>query len=249
MESKLSRRQVLRLTGAAAVAAAANGCHAGELLPAASTTQAGQLQGAYGAGKYTLPELPYAYEALSPLYEPRMLRIHHDRHHAGYVRGLNKTVASLAAARRAGDFGRIKALSRNLAFHGSGHVLHSLFWHSMTPKPSEIPDDLAGAMAGSFQSVDAAKRQFAAAAKAVEGSGWAVLTYEPISGKLLVGQVEKHQNLVFWSSVPLLVCDVWEHAYYLQYANNRAEWVDNFLKLANWRFAARRWREVDAGRE
>ncbi|MFP4055084.1 MAG: superoxide dismutase [Phycisphaerae bacterium] len=194
--------------------------------------------GAYQGGKYTLPKLPYDYDALAPLYEKRTLQIHHDRHHAGYVKGLNSTLQSLSSAREAGDYASIKALSRALAFHGSGHVLHTLFWNSMTPTGSDVPDSLGRAMKSSFGSVNAAQSQFVAATKAVEGSGWGVLAYEPIGGNLVILQSEKHQNLTIWGVVPLLVCDVWEHAYYLQFANKRGEWVDNFMKLANWKFAA-----------
>jgi Fe-Mn family superoxide dismutase len=196
------------------------------------------------AAAYTLPPLPYGYDALAPLYEERTLRIHHDKHHAGYVNGLNSTLEKLQAARKAGDYSAIKALSRDLAFNGSGHVLHTLFWHSMSPAKPDVPDTLAEHLAKNFGSVEAAQGQFAAATKAVEASGWGLLVYEPIADKLLILQAEKHQNLTMWSVVPLLVCDVWEHAYYLQYANDRGSWVDNFMKMANWPFAAARLEEA-----
>jgi Fe-Mn family superoxide dismutase len=193
---------------------------------------------AYNGSEYVLPPLPYGYGDLEPLHEERTLRIHHDKHHAGYVRGLNKAVAALAEARKSGDLARIKPLSRALAFHGSGHVLHTLYWNSMTPGGAEVPGHLADLMKRSFGSVEAGKAHFAGATKAVEGSGWGVLAYEPIAGRLIVLQAEKHQNLTVWGVVPLLVCDVWEHAYYLQFQNNRGSWVDHFMKLANWPFAA-----------
>ncbi len=198
------------------------------------------FSGAFEGGQYQLPVLPYGFDALAPLYEERTLRIHHDKHHAAYVNGINATLAKLAAARSAGDFDAVTALSRNLAFHGSGHVMHCLFWNSMTPGGAEVPEPLAAAMKDSFGSPEACKKHFAAATKAVEGGGWGVLAYEPIGGKVVILQSEKHQDLTIWGAVPLLVCDVWEHAYYLQYANDRASWVDNFLKLANWGFAAKR---------
>ena len=244
MDLRLSRREAMKLGGAAALLALAEAGCAQEAGPRAARKRSGELKGAFGDGRYTLPPLPYPYDALEPLYEARTLKIHHDRHHAGYVRGLNKTLDQLTAARQAGDYTKVKSLSRNLAFHGSGHVLHSLFWRSMVPGGADIPGPLAEAMVQSFGSVDAGKQQFAAATKAVEGSGWGVLGYEPVGGKLIVLQAEKHQNLTVWGVVPLLVCDVWEHAYYLQYANRRGEWVKNFLKLADWRFAARRYRTV-----
>jgi len=205
------------------------------------------FSGAFEGGQYQLPALPYGFDALAPLYEERTLRTHHDKHHAAYVNGLNATLAKLTAARSAGDFDAVTAMSRNLAFHGSGHVMHCLFWNSMTPGGSEAPESLAAAMKESFGSPEACKKHFAAATKAVEGGGWGVLAYEPIGGKLVILQSEKHQDLTIWGAVPLLVCDVWEHAYYLQYANDRANWVDNFLKLANWSFAAKRLEAAVAG--
>lgn len=237
MTDKLNRRDALKLAGGAAVVAA-TGCAIGQ--DNSNQAAAMALTGAYSGKKYTLPDLPYAYDALAPLHESRTLKIHHDRHHAGYVKGLNKALASLAEARSSGDFSRIKPLSRALAFHGSGHVLHSLYWNSMTPGGSKVPGSLATAMKSSFGSVEAGQKQFAAATKAVEGSGWGVLAYEPVGKQCVVLQAEKHQNLAIWGVVPLLVCDVWEHAYYLQFANNRGEWVDNFMRLANWDFAAQR---------
>ncbi len=238
MQANISRREAIKLLGGGAVLAGMGGC----ALSAGAAEGSGGLalpQAAAG-GKYALPDLPYPYEALAPACNARTLRIHHTRHHAGYVRGLNATLGKLAAARQAGDYAAIKALSRALAFHGSGHVLHCLFWHSMAPGGGAVPAELAQAMKKDFGSVQAARAHFAAATKAVEGSGWGVLAYEPVGDRLLILQAEKHQNLAVWTAVPLLVADVWEHAYYLQYASARAEWVEAFMKLANWPFAARR---------
>ena len=237
----IDRRDALKLaaTGAAFVVAG------GMVGPRRAAAKTG-VSAAVKDGAYVLPPLPYDAKALEPAYDARTLTIHHDKHHAGYVRGLNATLTKLSAARRTGDFAAIQSLSRALAFHGSGHVLHTLFWNSMKPGGSEIPAALAGPMKASFGSVEAGLAQFSAATKKVEGSGWGVLAYEPIGRKLLVLQAEKHQNLAVWGAVPLLVCDVWEHAYYLQYQNRRADWVDAFMKLANWEFAAARLAAVAA---
>ena len=209
----------------------------------ASLSMAEMLGGAKD-GQYILPKLPYGYEALEPAYDAQTLHLHHEKHHAGYVTGLNAALAKLADARKAKDFVAVKALSQAAAFHGSGHILHCLFWNSMSPDaikaPQEPNGDFAKAIQADFGSFDEAKAQFAAATKDVEGSGWGVLAYEPMADKLLILQAEKHQNLTFWGVTPLLVCDVWEHAYYLKYQNRRADWVDAFVKqLANWPFAAR----------
>jgi len=199
------------------------------------------LEGTFQGGKYVLPSLPYASDALEPFYDKRTVELHHGKHHAAYVAGLNKTLDQLDAARKAGDYASIRALSRNLAFNASGHILHSIFWRSMKPGGVAVmPDGLAMAMRESFGSVEAAKAQFAAAAKDVEASGWGLLAHEPAADRLVILQVERHEDLTIWGVTPLLACDVWEHAYYLKYANNRSEWVDNFLKIADWEFAAER---------
>lgn len=238
MQARLSRREMMKLGGLAVLAGISQAGFARQLQRHRTQPASRESVDVFSGGKYVLPELPYAYDALEPLYESKALKIHHKRHHAGYVRGLNATLDKLTSARLANDYSKIKSLSRDLAFHGSGHVLHSLFWNSMTPGGAKMPSSLGSAMAESFGSIDAGLAQFSAATRAVEASGWGLLAWEPIADKLIVLQVEKHQNLTVWGAVPLLVCDVWEHAYYLQYANRRSAWVESFSKLANWRFAA-----------
>ena len=210
----------------------------GHKVPSGSSSEI--FEQAHKDGTYRLPPLPYDYNALQPYCNEKTMRIHHDKHHDTYVKGLNSALEQLEAARRDNDYAQIQALSNKLAFNGSGYVLHTLFWHSMSPDKPEVPSKFTRALESSFGSVENAQGQFAAATKAVEGSGWGILVYEPIADKLLILQVEKHQNLTIWNTVPLLVCDVWEHAYYLQYQNNRGSWVDNFMKIANWPFAAAR---------
>ena len=190
------------------------------------------------ANEYVLPPLPYAYNALEPSIDEQTMKLHHDMHHAGYVRGLNKALADLASARSSGDHGAIKAVSRDLAFNGSGHILHSLFWSNMAPAGNggggEPAGDLAKSLAAGFGSVDAFRAQFSAATGKVEGSGWGVLAWEPLSKNLVVLQAEKHQNLTIWGVTPLLVVDVWEHAYYLKYQNKRGDYIKAFWDVVNW---------------
>jgi len=203
---------------------------------------------ASGPRAYALPPLPYADDALAPTIDAAVVRIHHGKHHAGYVKGLNATLHALDQARAASDFSRVKALSRNLAFHGSGHVLHALYWHSMRPGGACEPTGaLRQAIDRDFGSFAALKAQFVAATNQVEGSGWGLLGYEPVGRRLLVLQVEKHQNLTVWGIVPLMVCDVWEHAYYVQYQNRRAAYVDGFCKLIDWPGVAKRFTEATRG--
>jgi Fe-Mn family superoxide dismutase len=192
--------------------------------------------------KYTLPELPYAYDALEPYYDEQTVRIHHDMHHKAYVDGLNNALAKLAEARDKGDYALIKHWEKELAFQGSGHVLHTLFWENMTPKSSGTPSGaLLEQIEKDFSSFDAFQKQFSAAAGAVEGSGWAVLGWQPQLGQLLITQVEKHQDLTVWGIVPLLILDVWEHAYYLKYQNRRAEWIKAWWNIVNWEIVEKRF--------
>ncbi len=182
-----------------------------------------------------LPPLPYAVDALEPFYDAATVELHHGKHHQAYVSGLNAALDKLEKARETGDFAAIKHLSREVAFHGGGHVLHSIFWTNMKPAGGGTPGGkLAAAIDRSFGSFAAFSAQLRAATTAVEGSGWGILA-AAASGELAILQVEKHQNQLLPGWVPILVLDVWEHAYYLKYQNRRAEWVDAFLDhLVNW---------------
>ena len=236
MSETLTRRNTLYSFGAGALA-----------LATGSTPKEGSepKEAAGGPVAYTLAPLPYAYNALEPVLSEQILRIHHGKHHAGYVKKLNGALHELAAARATGDLSAIKALSRALAFAGSGHVLHALYWNSMTPGAGVEPEGaLAEALERDFGSKDAFGAQFAAAAKKAEGSGWAVLGFEPMGKRLLVLQAEKHQNLTIWGIVPILVCDVWEHAYYPQYQNRRSDYVDAFMTLVDWKAVSGRLAEA-----
>lgn len=198
------------------------------------------------AKKHELPPLPYAYDALEPHIDEQTMRLHHDKHHLGYVNGLNKAEEKLAEARAAGDFAMVKHWSREAAFHGSGHFLHAIFWPNMAPAGNGGGGAPSGALAEQinkdFGSVEAFKAHFSAAANAVEGSGWALLVWQPVGEKLEVLQSEKHHNLTQWGVVPLLVLDVWEHAYYLKYQNNRGAYVEAFWNVVNWSDVAERFK-------
>jgi Fe-Mn family superoxide dismutase len=245
MGTNFSRRDVLQWGGAAVLLAASDRA-GGQSMPAGGAGLV--LAGAYKDGKYALPDLPYPYNALEPVVSEQTLHLHHDKHHAGYVNGLNAALDKLQAARKSGDFANVRALSRDMAFNGSGHVLHTLFWHSMKPGGSKIQGEFAKAVEASFGSQDAMIKQFAQATKDVEASGWGILAYAMTGDHLLVMQAERHEDLAIWGVIPLLACDVWEHAYYLQYQNRRPEWVDSFLKIANWDFAAHRYMAARACR-
>lgn len=197
--------------------------------------------------RYELPALPYAYDALEPHIDEQTMHLHHDIHHKGYVDGLNKALDMLDAARSGGDFGLVKHWERESAFHGSGHFLHTIFWQNMGPsKGGEPGGALRQQIDTDFGSFEAMRKQFSAAATAVEGSGWAMLVWEPNAGQLEVLTAEKHQNLTQWGVVPLLVLDVWEHAYYLKYQNKRAAYVEAFWNVVNWDDVAARFNGAKA---
>ncbi|HAI21496.1 MAG TPA: superoxide dismutase [Clostridiales bacterium UBA8153] len=184
---------------------------------------------------HQLSELPYPYHALEPHYEERTLRLHHGAHHKAYVDGLNRAEAALEKARSQGDFALVKHWCRELAFHGSGHLLHNLFWESMSPQGGGEPSGpVAQLIEASFGGFGQFQQQFSATAVAVEASGWAVLAYHPELKRLEILTAEKHQDLTQWGTRPLLTIDVWEHAYYLQYQNRRADFVKAWWNLVNW---------------
>ncbi len=186
--------------------------------------------------KYSLPDLPYKYDALEPYISQEIMKLHHDKHHLAYVNGANAALDKLDAARKNGWTGvDIKGVERDLSFNLAGHVLHSIFWPNMKQNGGGKPGGrLADKINEDFGSFDAFKAQLAAAAKAVEGSGWGLLVYDPVSDQLLTLMAEKHNLLSGQTTVPLLVCDVWEHAYYLQYKNDRGAYVDAFWNVINW---------------
>ncbi len=190
---------------------------------------------------YELPPLPYPANALAPFLSAELVQLHHGKHHAGYVQGLNAAIEGLTQARRKSDFTRVKELTRALAFHGSGHILHSLYWASMTPKGGGPPRGrIQAAIEGSFGSFESFRKQFIAAATAAEASAWAILAWEPLATRLVIVAAESHQQMGLVGSVPLLVCDVWEHAYYLNYQNRRLDYVTKFFDVVNWATAERR---------
>ena len=196
-------------------------------------------------GGHKLPPLPYAYNALEPVIAEEIMKLHHSKHHQSYVNGLNKAEKEMQKARQTGDFGLIKHWEREAAFNGAGHYLHTIFWSIMSPNGGGKPKGQLGkAINDSFGSFEKFKKHFSEAAKNVEAVGWAILVWSPRSHRLEILQAEKHQNLSQWDVVPLLVLDVWEHAYYLQYKNERAKYVDNWWQIVNWNEVEQRFNKA-----
>lgn len=193
---------------------------------------------------HELPPLPYEYNALEPHIDEQTMRLHHDKHHLAYVNGLNNAETKLKEAREKGDYALVKHWEREAAFHGAGHYLHCVFWENMSPKGGGEPSgELADAIASQFGSFANFIAHFKAAGAAVEGSGWVLLTKNSVTKQLDILTAEKHQDLSQWVNVPLLVCDVWEHAYYLKYQNNRAGYLEAFTKVINWQDVAKRLKQ------
>lgn len=188
--------------------------------------------------RYQLPQLPYAYNALEPYISAEIMQLHHQRHHQSYVNGANAALERLEKFRK-GELQQIdiRATLRDLSFHVNGHVLHSIFWPNMAPagkgggKPGGRIADLISQQFGTFEKF---KEEFSLAAKNVEGVGWAVLVFEPLERQLLILQIEKHNLMHAADAQVLLALDVWEHAYYLQYKNDRGSYVDNWWNVVNW---------------
>ncbi|KIL37418.1 hypothetical protein SD71_01815 [Cohnella kolymensis] len=199
-------------------------------------------QSAVPIGGHRLPPLPYSYKALEPWIDEKTMRIHHDKHHQSYVDGLNKAEKKLEEARRSGDFELVKHWERELAFHGAGHYLHTIFWEAMSPRGGgQTSGGLLNEINRSFGSYNAFKKQFTEAANNVEGGGWAILVWSPRSHRLEILTAEKHQNWSQWDVVPLLPLDVWEHAYYLKHQNERPAYTRDWWNVVNWPYVADRF--------
>jgi Fe-Mn family superoxide dismutase len=194
---------------------------------------------------YSLPALPYKYDALEPHLSSEILELHHSKHHAAYVKGANDALDKLADARKNKAFGNIVQLEKSLAFHLSGHVLHSLLWKNMSPSGGGTPSGSLGkAVDQNFGSFDAFKGQLTSAASTIQGSGWGALSWEPLGKRLIVEQVFDHQGNSGNGTLPILVVDMWEHAYYLQYQNRKEEWLEGFWNLIDWTDVAARFDKV-----
>ncbi len=186
---------------------------------------------------YTLPPLPYAYNALQPHISEKIMMLHHDKHHQAYVNGANAALEKLAKARNEGTPLDMRAVLRDYSFNIDGHILHSIFWPNMAPagKGGGKPGGkLADKINSDFGSFDKFKAQFTDAAKTVEGVGWALLCYEKWSDQLLLAQIEK-QNVAHLAEMTILLSlDAFEHAYYLDYLNDRAKYVEAWWNVVNW---------------
>ncbi|MDO5732097.1 superoxide dismutase [Corynebacterium sphenisci] len=192
---------------------------------------------------YELPELDYDYSALEPHISGEIMELHHSKHHQNYVNGANTALEKLAEARDNGTIGGIvTAVSKDLAFNLGGHTNHSIFWKNLSPNGGDKPTgELAAAIDDQFGSFDKFVAHFSAAATGLQGSGWAVLGYDHIAGRLVIQQLTDQQGNISINLTPLLMLDMWEHAFYLQYKNVKADYVKAFWNVVNWADVAERF--------
>jgi Fe-Mn family superoxide dismutase len=197
---------------------------------------------------YRLPDLAYDYSALEPSISGEVLELHHDKHHAAYVDGANTALEKLAEARDQDDFVSINKLQKDFAFHYSGHVLHSLFWQNLGPDGGGEPSGDAGEqIATDFGSFDRFKSHMTQAAATVQGSGWSLAAWDPVADRIVVQQVYDHQGNHGQGTLPLLAIDAWEHAYYLQYRNQKADFFDAVWNVFDWNDFASKLKSARAG--
>jgi Fe-Mn family superoxide dismutase len=244
---KNERRDFIKTAGIVALGTAALGAGSRIIADDNKSEPLGELT------EHTLPELPYQYNALEPFIDEETMKLHHGIHHKGYVDGLNKSEKELALCRSTGDFSLIEHWSKKAAFNGGGHFLHSLFWTSMTPSSKIDPAQKGGVLpegslmkkiSADFGSFESFKKHFSSAASSVEGSGWALLHYRPSDQRLIILQGENQHKLSPWGTTPILALDVWEHAYYLKYKNQRTAYIEAWWNVVNWSVVSTRYQTI-----
>jgi Fe-Mn family superoxide dismutase len=185
--------------------------------------------------KYTLPDLAYDFAALEPHISGRIMQLHHGKHHAAYVAGANATLDLMAEARDKNDLTWINKLQKDLAFNLGGHVNHSIFWKNLSASGGDKPTgELAAAIDEYFGSFDGFRAHFSANAMGIQGSGWSILAWDVLGQRLIIEQLYDQQGNLVAASVPLLMLDMWEHAFYLDYQNVKADYVAAFWNIVNW---------------
>lgn len=194
--------------------------------------------------KYVLPELGYDYSALEGSISARIMELHHSKHHQAYVTGANTAIEQLAEARDKNDFANINKLQKDLAFHLSGHVNHSIFWKNLSPESGSPEGELSSAIDEFFGSFSAFQAHFNAAAMGIQGSGWAFLAWDSLGQRLIVEQLYDQQGNVATATIPLLMLDMWEHAFYLDYVNVKGDYVKAFWNIVNWEDVAHRFEQA-----
>jgi len=192
-------------------------------------------------GNFIHQPLPYNTDYLEPFMDAETLHLHHTFHHGGAVKGANKDIEMIKKVMNSEDLTLADHWTKKLSFHLSSHILHSIFWTNLANKKSQPTGDLLKRIEKDFGSTNKMQGMIAKISKSIEGSGWGILAYQPYSDNLVVLQCENHHKLTLWGAVPLLVIDVWEHAYYLKYKNKRGDFVDALMNIVNWDNVAQRY--------
>ena len=196
---------------------------------------------------YVLPDLPYDYADLEPHISGRIMELHHDKHHAAYVSGANLALEKLAEARESGSFDAVNLYEKNLAFNLGGHVNHSAFWQNLSPEGGDRPTgELAAAIDEFFGSFDGFQKHFAATAAGIQGSGWAILAWDSVGQKLVMFQLYDQQGNIPLGVVPIVLLDMWEHAFYLDYVNVKADYIKAWWHIVSWGDASARFERARA---
>ena len=193
---------------------------------------------------YQLPELSYDYSALEPHISARIMELHHSKHHQAYVTGANAALEAMEKVRSEDNFATLPKLQKDLAFNLGGHVNHSIFWKNLSPSSSAPEGDLAAAITEYFGSFEAFKNHFSAAAIGIQGSGWAYLAWDALGNRMIIGQLYDQQGNLAMGNIPLLMLDMWEHAFYLDYQNVKADYVKAFWNIISWEDVANRFGSV-----
>ena len=197
---------------------------------------------------YSLPDLSYDYGALDPHISGKIMELHHSKHHANYVAGLNTALEKLEEARETDNFGAIAGIEKNLAFNLGGHINHSIFWKNLSPEGGDKPTgDLAAAIDENFGSFDKFRAHFEQTALTIQGSGWAILAWDSLGQKLLVLQLYDQQANIPATLIPITQLDMWEHAFYLDYLNVKGDYVKAFWNIVNWADAQERFTAATTG--
>lgn len=198
--------------------------------------------------EYTLPELPYDYAALEPHISGKIMQLHHDKHHQTYVTGANTALEQLAEARESGNLANVNKLEKDLAFNLGGHVNHSIFWTNLGPDTKVPEGELAAAIDEFFGSFEKFQAQFTAVATGIQGSGWSVLAWDTVGQKLTTLQLFDQQANVPFGLVPIFMLDMWEHAFYLDYLNVKADYVKAVWNIVDWENVAARFANAKSQR-
>ena len=197
--------------------------------------------------QYTLPDLPYDYAALEPHISGKIMELHHSKHHATYVSGANTALEKMAEARESGDLAAVNLLEKNLAFNLGGHINHTVFWNNLSPDGGGEPEgELAEFIKDQFGSFSGFKDHFTANATGIQGSGWSILGWDNLGQRALIFQLFDQQGNIPVGITPLLQLDMWEHAFYLDYLNVKADYVKAFWNIVNWQDVAARLERAKA---